>query len=122
MRLGLSRVFPSSFPNKILYPFLFAPLRATCSILLILHDSAAHITNYEINYYEVFSNLLLHFSPMLKYFHWIYQHSSHMLIIFLEGVVINRIAINSLLYEPQGLLPRSQKVVTEPSSEAVYTT
>ena len=44
-------------------------MRATCSILPILHDSAAHITNYEVPFYEVVSNLLLYVSLMLKYSH-----------------------------------------------------
>jgi hypothetical protein len=40
---------------------------------------------------------------------------------FVQNMMVNEIAINFLLQEPQGLLLWSQKVVTEPRFAAEYT-
>jgi hypothetical protein len=66
LRLGLpSGIFPSGFPTKIPYAFLFCLIRATCPAHLTLlyfilrnYMYLANNTSYEAPHYAVFSSLL----------------------------------------------------------------
>jgi hypothetical protein len=59
-------LFPSAFPHKILYAFLFSPMRATRLVHLILLDLIILICGEED--YKLWSYSLCIFPPAYYYF------------------------------------------------------